>query len=233
MRFLCLLSVIANFSVLGSNFQPDLETPLILKDASCDCTGTNNTGPTGKDFICRDPRLGPRKLPRRLPMLSLVTDYDRFAGLTPGEFLEKWTRSDGTYLYPPHDGFELNTAGQPVLGNITLKVGAKLDRFGSEYGSYVSAADAPFAQRALPPSSLATNPNSPDFPYGYHVYSVIKPFDVLGGPIAPWFGQPGLGAQFYTGRTGNIIKLINEGYIRKVNKTAIDVGPGHGRNCGQ
>ena len=64
------------------------------------------------------------------------------------------------------------------------------------------------------------------------MYEVIKPLVVLGGPIAPWFGQPGLGAQFYVGATGNILKLIELGYLEKLNKTNIVVGPGRGNRCG-
>jgi Tuberculosis necrotizing toxin len=91
-------------------------------------------------------------------------------------------------------------------------------------GSYISAADAPYSQRALPPSNLDTNPSAPDYPYNYHVYKVIKDLTVVGGPIAPWFGQPGLGAQFYTGGTGNILTLINTGYLVRVNTSDIDIG---------
>lgn len=87
--------------------------------------------------MCRDPRLGPRRLPRRFPLLSFVSDYDRFGGQTPGEFLKKWTDpSSGSYRYPPSDGFHLDTAGNPIKGNLTLAVGTQIDRFGSEYGMY-------------------------------------------------------------------------------------------------
>jgi len=99
-------------------------------------------------------------------------------------------------------------------------------------GTYVSAADAPYSQRALPPSNLDTNPDAPDYPYNYHVYKVAKPLEVLGGPIAPWFGQPGLGAQFYTGYTGNILSLLSQGYLERVNKTKIEPGAGRGNVCG-
>ena len=99
-------------------------------------------------------------------------------------------------------------------------------------GTYVSAADAPYDQRALPPSNL-DSPVGGDYPYGYHIYTVLKPLVVEGGPIAPWFGQPGLGAQFYIGATGNILKLIDLGFLARVNKSDIEVGPGKGnRHCG-
>ena len=63
-----------------------------------------------------------------------MSDYDRFGGETPGNFLKRWTDNNGYYVYPPQNGFQLNDAGQPILGNMTLLNGTKVDRFGSEYG---------------------------------------------------------------------------------------------------
>lgn len=110
--------------------------------------------------------------------------------------------------------------------------GPLVDYSNERTGQYVSAADAPYDQRSLPPSNLDTNPEAADHPYNYHVYKVIKEFEVLGGPIAPWFGQPGLGAQFYIGYIGNIKKLIELAYIEKMNKTQIVRGPGTPNPCG-
>jgi hypothetical protein len=187
---------------------------------ACNCKGTINGGVNATQYICRDSRLGPNVLPRKLPLGNFLGNYDRFGGLTPGEFLAKWT-VDGSYSYPPLNGFQLNTDGVAINGTMVLQVGTLVDRFGSEYGTYVSAADAPYSQRALPPSNLDTNPSSPDYPYNYHIYRVIKPLTVVGGPIAPWFGQPGLGAQFYTGDTGNVLTLIADGYLQRVNTTVL------------
>jgi hypothetical protein len=53
---------------------------------------------------------------------------------------------------------------------------------------------------------------------------VLKPLTVVGGPIAPWFGQPGLGAQFYTGGTGNIMTLIADGYLMRLNASVLIAG---------
>ena len=102
---------------------------------SCDCSGTNDTGYQGVTYICHDPRLGPARLPKTFPLLSFVSDYDRFGGQTPGAFLKRWTDKNGQYVYPPQNGFQLNSAGQPILGNMTLLNGTKVDRFGSEYGA--------------------------------------------------------------------------------------------------
>ena len=99
-------------------------------------------------------------------------------------------------------------------------------------GTYVSAADAPYSQRALPPSNLDTPAGSYDYPYNYHIYNVVKSFEVEGGPIAPWFGQPGLGAQFYIGATGNILKLLEDGYLERVKKSSVRPGAGKGGDCG-
>lgn len=150
------------------------------------------------------------------------------------------------------------------MGNLTLAIGTKIDRFGSERGThhpertvlfrkaqsiknhqikppinyakctgkFVSAADATYNQRSLPPSNLDTNATAPDYPFNYHVYKVIKKFEVLGGPIAPWFGQPGLGTQFYIGYIGTVEKLIELQYIQRINKTTIKRGPGTPNPCG-
>ncbi|KAI4208451.1 MAG: hypothetical protein LQ349_009709, partial [Xanthoria aureola] len=164
--------------------------------AACSCANTNDTGATtGSAYICRDPRLGPTQLPTVFPLLSFVSNYDRFGGLQPGEFLARWTdNATGNYRYPPQNGFQLDLGGRPILGNMSLLPGMQVDRFGSEYaqtslaktyqsfpesGSFISAADAPYAQRALPPASLDTSPTAPEYPYSYHVYTVRKRLDVL------------------------------------------------------
>ena len=98
-------------------------------------------------------------------------------------------------------------------------------------GKFVSAAESPYDQRALPPSNLDTPPDAPDYPFNYHVCTVNKTLPVIGGPIAPWFGQPGLGAQFYIGDTGNILQLIEKGYLVRHHKSEIAPGPGRGGGC--
>ena len=98
-------------------------------------------------------------------------------------------------------------------------------------GTYISAAASPYSQRALPPSNLDSS-DKLEFPYNYHLYEVTKPLVVLGGPIAPWFGQPGLGAQFYVGATGNIMTLIKNGYLKRLNTSELDQAAMRGNSCG-
>ena len=121
--------------------------------ATCKCDGTNrDRTDAGKPYICRDKRLGPRLLPKKFPLLSFVSDYDRFGGQHPGDFLAKWTNATtGYYNYPPKNGFCLDQAGNPIVGNMTLQVGTKLDRFGSEGGQYPVIS---FLVGRLPPSSF-------------------------------------------------------------------------------
>ncbi|MCJ1314212.1 hypothetical protein MMC25_007892 [Agyrium rufum] len=237
------LSLLLTFSTLvvaGSTSYLAVQQQPLLGTQECNCSGTNKTIGEEVFYVCGDKRLGPAILPSRLPLLSFVSNYDRFGGLAPAAFLDKWFNSTkGSYRYPDADGFQVNTANEPIKGHMMLEVGAKVDRFGYETGKFVSAADAPYAQRSLPPSSLNIrwDPSNPkdasDHPWSYHVYTVKRQFKVVGGPIAPWFGQPGLGAQFYVGEGGRSIKtLIADGYLERVNMTRIKTGPGKGNRCG-
>ncbi|UZP39076.1 hypothetical protein NXS19_006892 [Fusarium pseudograminearum] len=68
-----------------------LPNPILAERAACDCTGTRDGGSNSKEYICRDARLGPLKLPRKLPLSTFVESYNRFGGLTPAQFLLTWT----------------------------------------------------------------------------------------------------------------------------------------------
>lgn len=101
--------------------------------------------------------------------------------------------------WPPNRGF----LGTPKIE--TLQKGTFIDRYGSEYGSFVSPKGTPFEMRALPPEAKQKP---------YSVYEVIKPIDATSGKAAPWFGQPGMGTQYEFNKS--IKDLINEGVIRRV-----------------
>ncbi|CAK7212123.1 hypothetical protein SCUCBS95973_001335 [Sporothrix curviconia] len=184
------------------------------------CAGTASNGTLNSTYVCGDPRLGPVVLPSHPPADGIVEIYDRFGGLCPGQFLATYyDPSAGTWKYPPYDGFQLDTAGQPIAAAMTLPVGLLVDRFGSEYGSYASPAAAPFMQRALPPSSLDTPAGNPVYPYNYHLYRVTEAFEVMAGPIAPWFGQPGQGVQYML--SNNVLSLISGGFLERANLTSL------------
>jgi len=178
------------------------------------CAGTNFNATLEHTYVCGDYRLGPKRYPDGIPLGTLVAEYSPFGGLCPAAYLAKWYNATaGSYIYPPDDGFQLTTTGAPIEGTITFPVGFLMDRFGSEYGSFVSPQGAPYMQRALPPSNLDT-PAGGAYPYNYHVYKVVKSFNALSGPIAGWFGQPGQGVQYEL--STNIMGLINGGFIVRV-----------------
>ncbi|WP_329061993.1 TNT domain-containing protein [Streptomyces sp. NBC_01429] len=144
-----------------------------------------------------DARLGPEHLPNRwqAPVGPLLKGYHRTGHLSPAAFLKKYWEGpadSGSWKYPPNDGFA-DVNGVPDKNATELRAGERLDRFGSEFGSYLAPAGDAYAKRALPPQNLNTRDEA--FPCDYHVYKVVKPFSVWQGGIAPWFEQPGRGQQ--------------------------------------
>ncbi|KAJ7450455.1 hypothetical protein FB451DRAFT_1286044 [Mycena latifolia] len=171
---------------------------------ACDCTGTNFTDP---QFLCGDARLGPDVLPTTGPLAPLLTHYNRLGGLCPGAFLAKWTFPNGSYQFPPFDGFQLSISEMPIEGSQLLLPGMLLDRFGSTHGMFLAPADTPFSQRSLPPSSLGP-------PAAYHVYEVQQNLVVLSGEIAGWFSQQGQGTQYFVNVTIQV--LLDAGILVEI-----------------
>ncbi|KAF7290801.1 hypothetical protein MIND_01321100 [Mycena indigotica] len=173
-------------------------------------------------------------------LLRGALDYDRLGGLCPGEWLAKYTNATtGFFIYPDEDGFQLQAqvppapvqmnpqtglpiepAAQsqlevPISGIQELERGMLLDRFGKETGQYLAPYGTPFSQRALPPASL--NPPqgaNATTRYDYHIYRVLKPFDVRSGPIAAWFDQPGQGTQYFV-QNATVAGLLRDGFLEK------------------
>lgn len=161
------------------------------------------------------------KTPSKFPLNTELRTYARFGSLCPAEFLDKWATSvapNGSYIYPPDGGFLVDSTDSPIRGNVTLPVGQKLDRFGSEYGKYLGTLGAPYIERALPPNNLITYDGK--YPFNYYVYEVTKEFQASVGTIAPWFEQPGLGTQILT--ETNVLGLIQGGYLRRLTPSEYD-----------
>lgn len=74
--------------------------------------------------------------------------------------------------YPPNDG----AAG--ARERVFLYAGDRIDRYGEPIGKYLADVDTPDWQRALPHGVDRSK---------YHVYEVVKPFEVEKSTIAPWF----------------------------------------------
>lgn len=94
---------------------------------------------------------------------------------------------------------------------VRLAAGTLVDRYGPEMGRLVFAEGTPFEQRSLPPSHRK---------YPYRVYRVIAPagLEVLGGPVAPWFGQPGGGVMYELPRT--VEELVDLNALERVEESS-------------
>ncbi|WP_035644073.1 glycohydrolase toxin TNT-related protein [Flavobacterium sp. ASV13] len=99
-----------------------------------------------------------------------------------------------------------NGAMQGTTEVIILEKGLRIDRFGSDYGSFFSPEGTPMQFRALPPGNTGN----------YNVFEVLKPFPVESSVVAPAFYQVGTGTQYlaptnakYLQEFGYILKLTN------------------------
>jgi hypothetical protein len=176
-------------------------------------------------YVCGDRRLGPVHLPTGGVFESIFHGYEHFSSLHPSTYLKNfWDHLKKGWSYPDHQGFALmvkNGQPSPVSAELILPVGSKVDRFGSPWGSYLAPAGTPFGLRAIPMENLSDderNPNAP--PFNYYLYEVAKPFTVLVGPIAPHFGTPGYGLQYFTNitidKTRNVKALVEEGFLKDI-----------------
>ncbi|WP_018657476.1 TNT domain-containing protein [Actinomadura flavalba] len=146
-----------------------------------------------------DARLGPKRLPNRKerPVGPLLEGWKRTGNLAPAAFFARYWRAEtpqspAGWKYPPNDGFA-TVRDRLDKNRVTLRPGLTLDRFGSEYGSFLAPAGDAYAKRSLPPQNLNTREQA--YPCDYHRYRVRKAFPVWQGRIAPWFAQPGGGRQ--------------------------------------
>ncbi|MCM6773697.1 TNT domain-containing protein [Nocardia sp. CDC159] len=180
--------------------------------------GTPDAAPPTTDFYDEQrPYLGPDPLPRRPPVGALLFGYQRFGRLTADEFVAKY-RNESGWIYPPADGFVV-IAGRPWRHAIALRPGQRIDRFGYPGGRFLAPVGDRFAARALPPQNLNTPQGASQS--NYHLYCVLRQFDVDAGPIAPWFEQPGGGTQFVlmpaylpeAGAALSVTWLLRNGYL--------------------
>ncbi|MEH1012061.1 TNT domain-containing protein [Micromonospora sp. CPCC 206060] len=189
-RIVCVALIGAGL-FLGSASAASADTTTSADGSTCR-PGVPQTVPETDRYYQGEPAFGPAELPTAPPVGPLLFGYERFGDRTEAQFLATY-RSGGNYIFPAQDGF-LTENGEPVKYPKELRPGVRVDRFGFPGGSFLAPVDTPFAERSLPPQSLNTPDGTPLS--NYHVYCVLRPFTVSAGPIAPWFGQPGLGIQY-------------------------------------
>ncbi len=173
-----------------------------------------------------DFRLGPQQLPSIGRVGEELLGYRRAGDLTDAQLLAKYyspTANNGSpgWIYPPDNGYVIAPDSKPIEITQTLRTGADIDRYGSEYGSFLAPAGLSYTSRSIPPSSLDSNPAAS---CNYHDYRVEKPFKVDAGPIAPWFGQRGYGWQYQLDgalvpgapAALNVLWLVGNGYLAPI-----------------
>ncbi|QMU76410.1 TNT domain-containing protein [Streptacidiphilus sp. PB12-B1b] len=177
-------------------------------------------------FFDGDSRLGPQQLPVFGPVGAELFGYHRSGDLTDAQLLAQYyspTANGGApgWIYPPDNGYVIAGDGKPIETTQTLRPGQDIDRYGSEYGSFLAPAGLSYGARSIPPSSLDGTPAAG---CNYHDYRVVKAFTVDAGPIAPWFGQPGHGWQYQLDGSLvpgapaqlNVMWLVGNGYLDRV-----------------
>lgn len=215
-----LAPLVASLVLLGLLAVPvgaDAATPAALLPGSHGCSET---------FYQGDRRLGPAVLSNQgLAGFELI-GYQRTGALTPAAFLATYydptaNSGAGGWIYPPSNGYALLPNGQPIEWQQPLLAGQYIDRYGSEYGAFLSPTGLPYPTRAIPPSNLVSTPADT---CNYHDYKVVRSFRVDAGPIASWFAQPGGGIQYQLDGTLvpgapasiNVMWLVNAGYLQRV-----------------
>ena len=170
-----------------------------------------------------DSRLGPQRLPLAGRVGLELLGYHRAGRLTDAQLLATYyspTANSGSpgWIYPPDNGYVVAPDGKPIEITQSLTPGTDIDRYGSEYGSFLAPEGLSYASRSIPPSSLDGTPAAG---CNYHDYRVVKAFTVDAGPIAPWFGQPGYGWQYQLNGALvpgaptqlNVLWLVSNGYL--------------------
>ena len=174
------------------------------------------------ELYAGDQRLGPARLPLFGRVGIQLLGYSRTGYQDVPTFLDAYYDSNaGSWRYPPADGYVLDEYGDPVNWTQTLPRGQRIDRYGSEYGGFLAPVGLPYTMRSIPPSNLVGTPAAG---CNYHVYEVLRPFDVTAGPIAPWFYQLGGGLQYQLAGALvpgapsrlNVLWLVDNGYLERV-----------------
>jgi hypothetical protein len=217
----------ASFAVLLATAAPAAAAATTATAATVSAVGRlDGLDECSAAFFDGDPRLGPAGLPVLGVVGVELIGYHRTGRLSPAAFLAQYYNPTanggaGGWIYPPDNGYVIGPNGQPVEWQQQLRVGQQIDRYGSEYGSFLAPAGSLYAERSIPPQSLDGNPAAT---CNYHDYRVLKDFTVDAGPVAPWFAQPGYGLQYQLNSSlvpgapasVNVMWLVNNGYLARV-----------------
>ena len=110
-----------------------------------------------------------------------------------------YNQETGAINWPENNGF----ADIPM--DEVLQPGARIDRYGSDYGSFTSPEGTPYEMRVVAPGTDQRP---------YSVFEVVEPINVKSGSIASWFDEPGGGIQYLLPDT--VDELLDAGILRRI-----------------
>ena len=159
----------------------------------------NNFSPTKKESVRGGfTRKDKRRLEKweRPPSKQLYLQY-RDVFRNP----EYYDQDTGEIHWPKDSGF----AGKSK--KIKLKVGTVVDRYGTDYGTFVSPLETGYKERAVAPGTQLKP---------YSVFRLRSDLNVKAGEIAPWFDEPGGGIQYKLSKP--IKDLLKDGAIEVISR---------------
>ena len=110
-----------------------------------------------------------------------------------------YNQDTGSINWPENDGF-----GSVPIDEV-LQPGMRIDRYGSDFGSFTSPEGIPYKMRSVAPGTDLKP---------YSVFEVVEPINVKAGQIAPWFDEPGGGIQYLLPDT--VDELLDLGILRRI-----------------
>lgn len=112
---------------------------------------------------------------------------------------EYYDGASGDINWPENDGFYGSSF------DYTLKPYTVIDRYGSDYGTFVALVGHPYSDYSLAPGSKYKN---------YSVFIVRKPIQGKAGAVYPWFDEPGGATQIVL--PSPVKDLIADGSLERV-----------------
>ncbi len=107
--------------------------------------------------------------------------------------------ASGDINWPENDGFYGDSF------DYTLKPYTRIDRYGSDYGTFVAIVGHPYEDYSLAPGSEYKN---------YSIFIVRKPIKGKAGAVYPWFDEPGGATQIVL--PAPVKDLLEDGSLERV-----------------
>lgn len=147
---------------------------------------------------------------------ALLDDTDLYGGLGEAGWAERFVAPEDTdatagarrLIWPAQDEYPDGFASAAGRLPTRLEPGTVVDSFGPTFTRILYDVDTPFAARSLPVDYAAS---------GYRQWRILKETAVWSGPVAPWFGQPGGGVQYFT--LMPMADLVGSGFVEEVTVT--------------